>query len=44
MVSSIDVVLRVCAASFANVASTELIAFFTDDAAYHNIPLEPVNG
>ena len=44
MESPIDVVRRFCAAWSANVATVELVAFFTDDAVYHNIPLEPVNG
>jgi limonene-1,2-epoxide hydrolase len=44
MESPIDVVRRFCAAWSANVVTAELVAFFTDDAVYHNIPLDPVNG
>ena len=44
MESPIEVVRRFCAAWSDNVATAELAAFFTDDAIYHNIPLEPVTG
>jgi limonene-1,2-epoxide hydrolase len=44
MESPIDVVRRFCAAWSANVATAELAAFFTDDAVYHNIPMEPISG
>jgi limonene-1,2-epoxide hydrolase len=44
MESPIEVVRRFCAAWSDNKEVTELVAFFTDDAVYHNIPLEPVTG
>ncbi|HET7048505.1 MAG TPA: limonene-1,2-epoxide hydrolase family protein [Solirubrobacteraceae bacterium] len=44
MESPIEVVRRFCAAWSDNVGTAELAAFFTDDAVYHNIPLEPVAG
>jgi len=44
MESPIEVVRRFCAAWSDNVGATELAAFFTDDAVYHNIPLAPVTG
>jgi limonene-1,2-epoxide hydrolase len=44
MESPIEVVRRFCAAWSDNVGAGELAAFFTDDAVYHNIPLEPVIG
>ncbi len=44
MESPSDVVRRFCAAWSANLATAELAAFFTDDAVYHNVPLEPVTG
>jgi limonene-1,2-epoxide hydrolase len=44
MESPIDVVRRFCAAWSDNVGATELAAFFTNDAVYHNIPLAPVTG
>jgi limonene-1,2-epoxide hydrolase len=44
MESPIDVVRIFCAAWSANVATAELAKFFTDDAVYHNIPLDPVTG
>ncbi|GAA3560635.1 limonene-1,2-epoxide hydrolase family protein [Kribbella ginsengisoli] len=40
----IEVVRRFCAAWSDNVATAELVAFFAEDAVYHNIPLEPVAG
>jgi limonene-1,2-epoxide hydrolase len=39
-----DVVRAFCAAWSANAPTTELAAYFTDDAVYHNVPLEPVTG
>ena len=44
MESPIEVVRRFCAAWSDNIVATELAAFFTDDAVYHNIPLAPVSG
>jgi limonene-1,2-epoxide hydrolase len=44
MESPIDVVRRFCAAWSDNMGAAELAAFFTEDAIYHNIPLEPVTG
>ena len=44
MESPIEVVRRFCAAWYDNIVATELAAFFTDDAVYHNIPLAPVTG
>jgi len=44
MESPIEVVRRFCAAWSDDLGAAELAAFFTDDAVYHNIPLEPVTG
>ena len=44
MDSPIELVRRFCAAWSGNASAAELAAFFTDDAVYHNIPLEPVTG
>jgi len=44
MESPIEVVRRFCAAWGDNLGASELAAFFTDDAVYHNIPLTPVIG
>jgi limonene-1,2-epoxide hydrolase len=44
MESPIEVVRRFCAAWSDNVEAAELAAFFTEDAIYHNIPLEPITG
>ena len=44
MESPIEIVRRFCAAWSDNVGATELAAFFTDDAVYHNIPMAPVTG
>jgi limonene-1,2-epoxide hydrolase len=44
MESPIEVVRRFCAAWKDNLGATELAAFFTDDAVYHNIPMAPVTG
>jgi limonene-1,2-epoxide hydrolase len=41
--SPTDVVRRFCA-SWANGDIDAIVAFFTDDAVYHNIPLAPVVG
>jgi limonene-1,2-epoxide hydrolase len=42
--SPIEVVRRFCAAWSDDMGAAELAAFFTEDAVYHNIPLEPVTG
>lgn len=39
MESPIEVVSRFCAAWSDNIGAAELAAFFTDDAVYHNIPM-----
>ncbi|HWC74542.1 MAG TPA: limonene-1,2-epoxide hydrolase family protein [Gemmatimonadales bacterium] len=39
-----EVVRRFCAAWSNNAPTAELAAFFTDDAVYHNMPMEPVIG
>ena len=44
MESPIEVVRRFCAAWSDGTGADDLAAFFTDDAVYHNIPLEPVTG
>src|SRR5258706_3372852 len=44
MESPIEVVRRFCAAWSDNFGPVELVAFFTDDAVYHNIPFAPVAG
>ena len=44
MESPIEVVRRFCTGWSDNMGTAELAAFFTDDAVYHNIPLEPVAG
>lgn len=44
MESPIELVRRFCAAWSDNASVTELAAFFSDDAVYHNIPMEPVVG
>ena len=44
MESPIEVVRRFCAAWSNDTAADELAAYFTEDAVYHNIPLEPVIG
>ena len=44
MESPIEVVRRFCAAWSENLEAAELAAFFTEEAIYHNIPLEPVTG
>ena len=44
MESPIEVVRRFCTAWSDDMGANDLAAFFTDDAVYHNIPLEPVTG
>jgi limonene-1,2-epoxide hydrolase len=44
MESPIEVVRRFCSSWADNLSASELAAFFTDDAVYHNIPLTPVIG
>jgi limonene-1,2-epoxide hydrolase len=44
MESPIELVRRFCAAWSNDASAAELAAFFTDDAVYHNIPMEPVRG
>ena len=44
MESPIEVVRRFCAAWTNDTGADELAAFFTEDAVYHNIPVEPVHG
>jgi limonene-1,2-epoxide hydrolase len=44
MESPIELVRRFCAAWSDNIGATELAAFFTDDAVYHNIPMAPITG
>ena len=44
MESPIELVRRFCASWADNLGATELAAFFTDDAVYHNIPMVPVTG
>ena len=44
MINPIDTVRRFCAAWADNASAADLSAFFTDDAVYHNIPLDPVVG
>src|ERR1700752_1319165 len=44
MDSPIEIVRRFCAAWGDNAGATELAAFFSEDAVYHNIPLAAVTG
>jgi len=44
MEKPIDLISRFCAAWGNDLGAEDLAAFFTDDAVYHNIPLEPVTG
>lgn len=44
MESPIDVVRKFCAAWSHDAEADDLAAFFTEDAVYHNVPLEPVAG
>jgi limonene-1,2-epoxide hydrolase len=39
----IETVRRFCAV-WSNVDADEIAAFFTDDAVYHNIPMDPIAG
>jgi limonene-1,2-epoxide hydrolase len=39
----IETVRRFCAV-WSNVDADEIAAFFTDDAVYHNIPMDPITG
>jgi limonene-1,2-epoxide hydrolase len=43
MDSALDIVTNFCAA-WARLDIDELSAYFTDDAVYHNIPVDPVVG
>jgi limonene-1,2-epoxide hydrolase len=42
--SPIETVRRFCAAWSEHASTPELVAFFTEDATYHNMPLDPVVG
>ena len=44
MESPIELVSRFCKAWSDNVATAELVAFFTEDAVYHNMPMAPISG
>jgi limonene-1,2-epoxide hydrolase len=44
MDSPIEVVRGFCAAWSDDMGAAGLAAFFTEDAVYHNIPLEPITG
>ena len=44
MESPIEVVRRFCAAWSNDTPADELAAFFTEDAVYHNVPVDPVVG
>src|SRR6476660_6464396 len=44
METPIELVRRFCAAWSDGASVDDLAAFFTEEAAYHNIPLEPVTG
>ena len=44
MESPIELVRRFCAAWGDGMAADDLAAFFTDEAVYHNIPLDPIAG
>ena len=39
----IEIVRRFCAA-WSNVDPDEIAGYFTDDAVYHNIPMDPITG
>lgn len=43
MEQPLDLVLRFCAA-WPELDLDNLVSFFTDDAVYHNMPLDPVRG
>jgi limonene-1,2-epoxide hydrolase len=42
--SAFDLVLRFCDAFGKGATPAELVEYFTDDAVYHNIPVEPAVG
>ena len=42
--NALDVVLRFCEAFGKGATPTEIVDFFTDDAVYHNIPVDPAVG
>ena len=42
--SAFDLVQRFCDAFGKGATPTELVEYFTDDAVYHNIPVEPAVG
>ena len=44
MENPIDTVRRFCAAWSNNATTAELVAFFDENAVYHNIPLAPITG
>jgi limonene-1,2-epoxide hydrolase len=44
MEKPIDLISRFCAAWGKDLGAEDLAEFFTDDAVYHNIPLEPITG
>jgi limonene-1,2-epoxide hydrolase len=44
MEKPIDHVSRFCAAWANDLGAEDLAAFFTDDAVYHNIPMDPITG
>ena len=39
----IEIVRRFCAA-WSNASPDEIAGYFTDDAVYHNIPMDPISG
>ena len=41
--TAIEIVRRFCAV-WSNVDPDEIAEFFTDDAVYHNIPMDPITG
>ena len=43
MEQPLDIVLRFCAA-WSDLDIDRIVSFFTDDAVYHNMPLDPVTG
>src|SRR5258708_19656908 len=44
MEKPIELVSRFCAGWANDLSAEDLAAFFTDDAVYHNIPLDPISG
>jgi limonene-1,2-epoxide hydrolase len=44
MSDAIDLVQRFCDAFGKGVSAEELLEFFTPDAVYHNMPVDPVTG